>query len=58
MNKEFIVLKDADGEFRPMAFITTNDEAGPIRAELYKKKMDEGDTLVIVELTETGIYEN
>jgi hypothetical protein len=58
MVNEFIVLQDADGEYRPLAFITRNNEAGEYSAKLYAKDMEEGETLVIVKFVEIGIYEN
>ena len=52
-NKLFIVLKDEEGIFRPMAFITQLDEIGKIRAEEYKEhKLDDGEELVVVEMKE------
>lgn len=45
MKQEFLVLKDG-GNYYPMAFITPADEAGKIRANLYKK--DEGESIVKV----------
>jgi hypothetical protein len=57
MEKTFIVLKDAEGVLRPLAFITTNNEAGKISAEQAKKRhMQEGDTLVVVKMEEISEY--
>ncbi len=46
----FLVLQDSDGEFRPMGFISPNNEAGKMRAEDYEKKLDEGEKIVEVKM--------
>lgn len=51
--QKFLVLKDADGTFRPLVFITPVGAAGDIRAIEYKeKKLEEGETIVEVEMKE------
>ncbi len=54
MNQEFYVLKDETGKYRPMAFITAIDEhgTGEVRKESYEKKMEEGEKIVRVQITE------
>lgn len=48
--QEFLVLKDAEGLYRPSYFVSKNDEAGILRAE--KVKLDIGDQIVIVTFVE------
>lgn len=52
--QRFYVLKDAEGVFRPMAFITSIDKygTGEGRKELYSKKLDEGESIVTVSFVE------
>lgn len=52
METTYLVLKDTDGVLRPMAFCSVNDEAGKIRANLYKDNMEHGDKIVVVEMKE------
>lgn len=43
----FWVLKDGDGFYRPMVFISPDDEIGQQRADNYK--LEDGDTIELVE---------
>ncbi len=50
MKNEFIVVKDKEGILRPFSGMWRNDELGKLGSEDYK--LQEGDSLVVVELTE------
>lgn len=53
MEQEFYVLKDEDGNYFPMAFISVADMAGEMRREEYeKKKIAEGETIVKIKIVE------
>lgn len=54
----FIVLRDAEGIMRPMAFITPFNEVGEIRAESYKNKLEDGETLVVVNMDNFTLYDD
>lgn len=51
MKNIFIVVKDEEGDLRPMAGIWRDDEAGKVSSDYYLKKNPEI-KLVKVELTE------
>ena len=52
MKQQFYVLKGDDGELYPMAFITVADAGGELRKDAYTKKLDEGEIIVKVEMSE------
>lgn len=50
MENKFIVLKDEEGNYLPMAFIARNNESGKFSADKYK--LDKGEKMVVVEFIE------
>ena len=55
MTQQFLVLKDAEGVYRPMVLATPLDGGGEIRAK--NVKLEDGDKIVIVEFKEVADYE-
>lgn len=50
MTNQFLVLQDDAGNFLPNAFISRLTEVGESRAEEYKKKMNQGEKIVVVRM--------
>lgn len=52
MTNTFYVLKDEEGVLRPMGFITPTGPSGELRKEQYGSRLEEGQTIVKVTMTE------
>ena len=50
----YLVLKDDEGIFRPMAFIVTKNPMGEDSVKEYTKKLNEGESIVEVEFVEVS----